>query len=332
MELYQNRYLVAVCETLSFARAAERCRVSSPSLTRAVRKLEQELGGLLIRRERRLMHLTELGLRPMLEEVSPLRRRRGCRRPRIPSGRSDMAEALPAEACAAEPPDLRARLRLCIETRHLAERKVADCEAAVSRGAALLREIEAELEDLRQEQRAAVEQAGAAIMAGIINGREQEELPSDPPPLLRPPGLTERRQVAEDRLAAARHAASRLQATHAEAQASLGRAASEAQAVVVQLLVAAGTKLAEETAAAEKLALQKRQLLEGLGRVWLSTDGRPALLRLSKDAARLLNDLPLNDPNRPRPGLAADPVGSLTLSWRQTASALLHDAEAPLPE
>jgi DNA-binding transcriptional LysR family regulator len=43
--------------------------VSSPSLTRAVQKLEQELGGLLIRRERRLTHLTELGLRPMLEEV-----------------------------------------------------------------------------------------------------------------------------------------------------------------------------------------------------------------------------------------------------------------------
>jgi DNA-binding transcriptional LysR family regulator len=71
MELYQIRYFVALCETLSFARAAERCGVSSPSLTRAVQKLEHELGGLLIRRERRLTHLTELGqlVRPMLEEV-----------------------------------------------------------------------------------------------------------------------------------------------------------------------------------------------------------------------------------------------------------------------
>ena len=45
--------------------------MSSPSLTRAVQKLEQELGGLLIRRERRLTHLTELGrlVRPMLAEV-----------------------------------------------------------------------------------------------------------------------------------------------------------------------------------------------------------------------------------------------------------------------
>ena len=71
MELYQIRYFVALCETLNFARAAERCRVSSPSLTRAVQSLEHELGGLLIRRERRLTHLTELGqlVRPRLEEV-----------------------------------------------------------------------------------------------------------------------------------------------------------------------------------------------------------------------------------------------------------------------
>ena len=71
MELYQIRYFVALCGTLSFARAAERCGVSQPSLTRAVQSLEQELGGLLIRRERRLTHLTKLGemVRPMLEEV-----------------------------------------------------------------------------------------------------------------------------------------------------------------------------------------------------------------------------------------------------------------------
>ena len=71
MELYQIRYFVALCETLNFARAAERCNVSQPSLTRAVQKLEQELGGSLIHRERRLTRLTELGelVRPMLKEV-----------------------------------------------------------------------------------------------------------------------------------------------------------------------------------------------------------------------------------------------------------------------
>jgi LysR family transcriptional regulator, hydrogen peroxide-inducible genes activator len=71
MELYQIRYFVALCETLNFARAAEQCNVSPPSLTRAVQKLEQELGGSLIHRERRLTQLTELGelVRPMLKEI-----------------------------------------------------------------------------------------------------------------------------------------------------------------------------------------------------------------------------------------------------------------------
>ena len=71
MQLYQIRYFLALCETLNFARAAEQCHVSQPSLTRAVQKLEHELGGLLILRERRLTHLTELGelVRPMLKEV-----------------------------------------------------------------------------------------------------------------------------------------------------------------------------------------------------------------------------------------------------------------------
>ena len=70
MELYQVRYFLALCDTLNFARAAERCNVSQPSLTRAVQKLEHELGGLLVRRERRLT-LTELGhlVRPRLAEV-----------------------------------------------------------------------------------------------------------------------------------------------------------------------------------------------------------------------------------------------------------------------
>ena len=45
MELYQIRYFLAVCDTLNFTRAAEQCNVAQPSLTRAVKKLEDELGG-----------------------------------------------------------------------------------------------------------------------------------------------------------------------------------------------------------------------------------------------------------------------------------------------
>lgn len=61
MEIHQVRYFLAVAETLNFTKAAERCNVSQPALTRAIQLLEHELGGLLFRRERANTHLTELG-------------------------------------------------------------------------------------------------------------------------------------------------------------------------------------------------------------------------------------------------------------------------------
>jgi DNA-binding transcriptional LysR family regulator len=61
MEMHQVRYFLAVARTLSFTQAAEECHVAQPSLSRAIIKLEEELGGNLFRRERRLTHLTELG-------------------------------------------------------------------------------------------------------------------------------------------------------------------------------------------------------------------------------------------------------------------------------
>jgi len=61
MEMHQIRYFLAVARTLSFTQAAEECHVAQPSLSRAIIKLEEELGGDLFRRERRLTHLTELG-------------------------------------------------------------------------------------------------------------------------------------------------------------------------------------------------------------------------------------------------------------------------------
>jgi DNA-binding transcriptional LysR family regulator len=70
MEMHQIRYFLAVSETLNLTKAAERCNVAQPSLTRAIKTLEAELGGELIRRERNLSHLTELGHRvlPMLRQ------------------------------------------------------------------------------------------------------------------------------------------------------------------------------------------------------------------------------------------------------------------------
>ncbi len=61
MEMQQIRYFLAVVETLNFTRAAERCNISQPALTRAIKALEDELGGPLINREQRNTHLSELG-------------------------------------------------------------------------------------------------------------------------------------------------------------------------------------------------------------------------------------------------------------------------------
>src|SRR5262245_18715590 len=71
MEMHQVRYFLAVCETLNFTRAAERCNVAQPSLTRAIKNLEDELGGPLFHRERNQTHLTELGklMQPYIEQV-----------------------------------------------------------------------------------------------------------------------------------------------------------------------------------------------------------------------------------------------------------------------
>lgn len=69
--MHQIRYFLAVCDELNFTRAAERCNVAQPSLTRAIKKLEEELGGDLFRRERNLTHLTDLGrlMRPHLQQT-----------------------------------------------------------------------------------------------------------------------------------------------------------------------------------------------------------------------------------------------------------------------
>jgi DNA-binding transcriptional LysR family regulator len=71
MDIHHIRYFLAVCETLNFTRAAELCQVTQPALSRAIQQLEDEVGGLLFRRERNLTHLTDLGLlmKPRLEQI-----------------------------------------------------------------------------------------------------------------------------------------------------------------------------------------------------------------------------------------------------------------------
>jgi LysR family transcriptional regulator, hydrogen peroxide-inducible genes activator len=71
MEMHQVRYFLAVAEELNFSRAAEKCNVSQPSLSRAIQLLEGEFGGQLFRREHTHTHLSDLGImiRPHLETV-----------------------------------------------------------------------------------------------------------------------------------------------------------------------------------------------------------------------------------------------------------------------
>jgi regulatory helix-turn-helix LysR family protein len=71
MHMHQVRYFLALCEEHSFTRAARRCGVAQPSLTRAVKLLEEELGGKLFDRHLRETRLTELGnlVRPDVAQI-----------------------------------------------------------------------------------------------------------------------------------------------------------------------------------------------------------------------------------------------------------------------
>lgn len=71
MELRQVKYFLSLNETLNFTRAAEACNVTQPTLTLAIKKLEDEMGGALVHRERNNTHLTQLGqmVLPFLQQV-----------------------------------------------------------------------------------------------------------------------------------------------------------------------------------------------------------------------------------------------------------------------
>ena len=63
MTLQQIRYVIAIAETGSMGKAAERLFVSQPSLTKAVQELEKELGLALFTRSSRGVTLTTEGVR-----------------------------------------------------------------------------------------------------------------------------------------------------------------------------------------------------------------------------------------------------------------------------
>ena len=78
MTLAELRYLVAVADLCHFGRAAERCRITQPTLSSQLRKLEESLGVPLVERTTRFVTLTPIGMtvvahaRRILEEADQI--------------------------------------------------------------------------------------------------------------------------------------------------------------------------------------------------------------------------------------------------------------------
>jgi len=73
MNLRDLRYLVAVAEHQHFGRAAEACFVSQPTLSTQIKKLEEELGVVLLERTNRQVMLTPVGERIVSQAQRVLR-------------------------------------------------------------------------------------------------------------------------------------------------------------------------------------------------------------------------------------------------------------------
>ena len=61
MTLTDLRYIVALAQERHFGHAAEKCHVSQPTLSVAVKKLEEQLGVLLFERSAADVKVTEIG-------------------------------------------------------------------------------------------------------------------------------------------------------------------------------------------------------------------------------------------------------------------------------
>jgi len=73
LEVRQLEYVVAVAEELHFARAAKRLVIASPPLSRAISRLERQLGATLFERTSRRVELTPAGSRFLADAYAVLR-------------------------------------------------------------------------------------------------------------------------------------------------------------------------------------------------------------------------------------------------------------------
>ncbi len=165
MDLTQIRYFLALARTRNFTRAAEECNVTQPAFSRAIQKLEDELGGSLLLRERALTQLTELGrtMLPLLQQTH------------------DAAEGARRRALELRRGDARAPLRLGIAT-----------EVALEPCMPLLSEVVARVEGLELSLRRGPEGTLAeALLAGGIDIALLPDGPGLPERLSRWPLWTE---------------------------------------------------------------------------------------------------------------------------------------------
>ncbi|MED1918844.1 LysR family transcriptional regulator [Bacillus thuringiensis] len=61
MDIKHLHYFVTVCDQLSYSKAAQKLHISQPSLSNAIKNLEQEVGSPLLERNTRKMELTDAG-------------------------------------------------------------------------------------------------------------------------------------------------------------------------------------------------------------------------------------------------------------------------------
>ena len=71
IDMRRVRYFLALSETMNVSDTARRLGISQPALTKSLLRLEADVGGALIRRERRHTHLTPLG-RALLDQFRSL--------------------------------------------------------------------------------------------------------------------------------------------------------------------------------------------------------------------------------------------------------------------
>ncbi|TQL54031.1 LysR substrate-binding domain-containing protein [Subtercola boreus] len=79
MELRHLRYFVAVAEELHFRKAAETLHIVQPALSKQISSLENELGLMLLERDRRHVTLTEAGKTFLEEAIAVLARADGAK-------------------------------------------------------------------------------------------------------------------------------------------------------------------------------------------------------------------------------------------------------------